>query len=581
MRPCPRPILVLSLGLLGLGLLAATASAAGLDPDRASAAPETTRRERAARHQLENARRFLSQGELEAAARATARGLEFDPDNARLHHLRAELLEELGDGDAAARHRATAESLAPPLTPIPQAPLALPSEELLVVVLPPPYEQVASDRLPQGWPDDPVSATLRERVGRRLPDARVIALEPGEPASIAGARSWISEQAALTVATLRVERAYCRKTIKDGAFAVAWLRAASLDARSGAGRAILVRQVVEDPSPEGDCRGEAMERALERALELSVLRTALEAQAAPRRAADAATLRALFPSLESRLAAEFEAGREQLASGELGRAAMHFRAALVIDPDDHDARVLALETERALSLSTQLSQLDPGPSAQDPEWLESALSPAQRSRLETLLREELRQREELLAALAAIDDEQGVPSHSVLASLRRVEIDDPQATGPRLARSRAQGGTVEARVLYEPDGAVVARYYLSADGQVPLLREMDSSGDGRPDRWIAYSGSARREVWHDARGAGVPDTYAVFEAGDRPMARMEVDTTGDGRFDRVEHFDADGALTLREEDINGDARIDVRTAFESGRMVRREILDPEALSLYQ
>ena len=59
------------------------------------------------------------------------------------------------------------------------------------------------------------------------------------------------------------------------------------------------------------------------------------------------------------------------------------------------------------------------------------------------------------------------------------------------------------------------------------------------------------------------------------------DTTGDGHFDRLEHFDARGDLQMREEDVNGDKAIDVRTAYDSGRIIRREILNPEALSLFQ
>ncbi len=37
-------------------------------------------------------------------------------------------------------------------------------------------------------------------------------------------------------------------------------------------------------------------------------------------------------------------------------------------------------------------------------------------------------------------------------------------------------------------------------------------------------------------------------------------------------------LARREEDIDGDEEIDVRTAYADGRIVRREILNPELLT---
>ena len=59
------------------------------------------------------------------------------------------------------------------------------------------------------------------------------------------------------------------------------------------------------------------------------------------------------------------------------------------------------------------------------------------------------------------------------------------------------------------------------------------------------------------------------------------DTDGDGAFDRFQQFDETGSLTMREEDVDGDEEIDVRTAYNKGRIVRREILNADLLSEIQ
>ena len=81
--------------------------------------------------------------------------------------------------------------------------------------------------------------------------------------------------------------------------------------------------------------------------------------------------------------------------------------------------------------------------------------------------------------------------------------------------------------------------------------EIDQNGDGRIDRLFVYSDGRLREE--------------------------SSDTNGDGAFDRFQHFDESGSLTLREEDVDGDEQIDVRTAYNNGRIVRREILNQTVL----
>jgi hypothetical protein len=131
-----------------------------------------------------------------------------------------------------------------------------------------------------------------------------------------------------------------------------------------------------------------------------------------------------------------------------------------------------------------------------------------------------------------------------------------------------------------------------------VLREDDTDGDRRADRWIAYEDDARSEVY-EAHGADRPAVRVVFaEAGAR-VARVELDDDADGRPERILHYqrgalsgeardsdgdgrldtfdrlDAEGRVALREEDVDGDGAIDVRSVYEAGRLIRRELSRPE------
>ena len=194
------------------------------------------------------------------------------------------------------------------------------------------------------------------------------------------------------------------------------------------------------------------------------------------------------------------------------------------------------------------------------------------------------------------------PTPGTVANMRKAELRDSSATGIALTRRRLpQGSAVEVRTLFAPDGSVLARYYFAEGSPTPILREEDRDGDGRPDRWVGYQDGLIRDVWERNGGSGPPTLHVVYGPGGSPIERIEVDpdgdgelehvfvyadgrlreessdTNGDGAFDRFQHFDARGTLTIREEDVDGDAEIDVRTAFTDGRIVRREILNPELL----
>ena len=580
-------------------LLAALASATGClsaEP-RYVGVPETSEvresdRERHARHALEDARALRREGRLDAAERTLRRGLATSPDHPRLHRTLAEILEALGRPEEAESHRAAAQAVIPAAATPPDHPLGPLAPGVVVVLLAPAPSDENPDRVPSGWPAGVVAETLERRLRVRLPDAEVLhaAFE-----TVWAARRWLPEHAERAALSLRVDRVWCGESIKDGRFGMVWLRVAAQTPDGTGSDPEWARVVLNDPPRPESCLGDAVALALEQALGFSSVRKALAAPEPPHPSWSTAAIRALFPGLGVRIGEEVETGHALLARGELEQAARAFRRAARIDPDDLLARSYLGEAEATLALSRELSARR---GATDRGRLDPRFTPEQLKLLEARLAEEERLREELLAALAILGEDVELADPELLAALRTARIADPGALGPRLARERAEG-PVEARHAYAPDGQVLARYYFPADGERPVLRQDDTTGDGVPDRWIGYTGNVRTEIWEDRRGRGEPEVHFVFAPQGSPLLRIELDTSGDGRPDRIFHYaegtlvseardtsgdgrldtfdrlDERGRVAVREEDLDGDGQVDVRTVYRAGKLERRELSAPE------
>ena len=66
------------------------------------------------------------------------------------------------------------------------------------------------------------------------------------------------------------------------------------------------------------------------------------------------------------------------------------------------------------------------------------------------------------------------------------------------------------------------------------------------------------------------------------QAFIEKDESGDGKPDVFETYkpsSGKAVLAKREEDKNGDGAIDVTSIYENGKLVRREIADPNMVPL--
>ena len=582
-------------------------------------APPLNARTRAlyARTNLEKARALYAQGRIEHAAMTARRGLGFQPDNAELLRLRAELLEQLGDDEEAAALRARADEIAPPLAPPQDGPHPLSSSRtrVLVALLPPSpslLESASRARVPTQWPRGVEAETLAARLSLRLPHAEIVTI-PGNPhatsSSVPASQAWLAAQRPDAVVSVRVERAFCGSSVKDGDFAVAWLRVATALPEEAAPEARLIRTALDTP-PDHGCEAAAIAYAVERMLELSSVHAVLQAGAVETRAPwPAPGIRMLFPTLDWRVQEEIAQGRRYLSVGELALSLQHFRNAQRIDPEDPATLSFIEEASRTLALARLLEQR-PASSAEDgtsAPALDAQLSESQRRGMEAQLAHERRRRDEMLSALAVLHETRSAPTPGTFASMHPARLDDPTATGIGLAISRLPSDrALEVRSLFAPDGSVLARYFFAEGGTAPVLREEDSNGDGEPDRWVGYDAKGVvSEVWEAQQPGGPPSLHIVYGPGGTPIERVELDhdgdgrldrlfvyaagllreeswdTDGDGAFDRFQRFDESGSLTMREEDVDGDEEIDVRTAYNKGRIVRREILNAELLSEIQ
>ncbi len=566
--------------------LAALAAGCTLPPSEPPG-PSDGARAIAARHSLSTARYQRSHGNLAQAEQALRRGLATAPDDAALHRSLASVLIELGRSAESEPHQRRADAIDPPPPPPPDVPLPRASAAVLVVLVPP----LLGERVPLNWPNDVVAATLERRLALRLPDAKVM---HADPESVAAARGWLTRFRPRAMLSLRVERAFCGESQKDGRFGMTWLRVAAEIPADQSGGATLVRTLVSEPRLAGGCLAEGVSRALEQALVSPLVESALtrsEAAGAAGKPFTTAAIRTLFPGLGLRIDAQVRTGRSALASGQLASAAADFERAARVDPEDPDVRAYLEETRATLALSQQIKGGAKEPSL-DPRW-----SPQERAAADALLNDERRRRNELLALLAVLDEDLHVPPAELLATLPLAPASEGGGFGSKLARERARG-EIETRGVYAPNGSILSRYYFARGAALPLLREEDTSHDGRPDRWIGYVDGTRHEIWEDGRGLGRPDVHLIFAKGGDPLERIELDDDGnghpervfgytagtltsesrdsnhDGRLDRFDRLDEHGDVVLREEDVDANGSIDVRSIYSGGRLVRRELATP-------
>jgi hypothetical protein len=145
-----------------------------------------------------------------------------------------------------------------------------------------------------------------------------------------------------------------------------------------------------------------------------------------------------------------------------------------------------------------------------------------------------------------------------------------------------RGRMVERTVDRDTDGVQDAFYRY--DGDILAEERHDSDSDGRVDRVVTYNDLHRESTLEDSSGDGEVDTWTTYQVvdGQDHVARIERDQHGTGQPSLVEIYevqDGKALLARREEDVNGDGSIDVVSIYENGRLVQRQISDPDLAPL--
>jgi hypothetical protein len=112
------------------------------------------------------------------------------------------------------------------------------------------------------------------------------------------------------------------------------------------------------------------------------------------------------------------------------------------------------------------------------------------------------------------------------------------------------------------------------DGSV-VRRRADRDGDGVVDDWSYFTGGRVTRHEQDTTGDGFRDRVGTYRDGQ--LAREDLDRDGDGRLDRIIHYGQNEQIAKEEEDSDGDGQVDLISHYESGRLARRELLDPSLL----
>jgi hypothetical protein len=178
------------------------------------------------------------------------------------------------------------------------------------------------------------------------------------------------------------------------------------------------------------------------------------------------------------------------------------------------------------------------------------------------------------------------------------------------AWTRYENGKVTTRVLDSNDDGNPDLWESYRDGRLEA-REGDRDDDGVRDVFYRYRGESLSEEKHDANNDGQIDLVIVYQDRRRVRAHEDVDRDGrmdvwtsyakgakDGGAEHVIRIDRDvqgrgfadtfeifeirdgkAEIVRREEDRNGDGSVDVISFYESGKLRRRLITDPDAVSM--
>jgi hypothetical protein len=128
------------------------------------------------------------------------------------------------------------------------------------------------------------------------------------------------------------------------------------------------------------------------------------------------------------------------------------------------------------------------------------------------------------------------------------------------------------QLSYDSDHDGRADTWTDMDGTRPLRSRIDRNGDGKVDRWEEYDNNgALVKVGFSRKDDGRADAW-VSESGESGIKRIEMSSTGDEhKIDRWEYYDvshagaeAQGVLVRVEEDTSGDGKVHKWETYSDG-----------------
>ena len=162
-------------------------------------------------------------------------------------------------------------------------------------------------------------------------------------------------------------------------------------------------------------------------------------------------------------------------------------------------------------------------------------------------------------------------------------ISDTKHDGQPDTWARYRGAYMIERSVDRNGDGVKDAFFTYQQGSL-VEESHDSDNDGVIDLVTTYESRIRVATREDRNGDGQIDTWSTFQLskGREVLKRVERDTKATGRPDVFETYaavDGEAVLALREEDADGNGTIDIKSVYENGRLVRREISDPTLLPM--
>jgi hypothetical protein len=139
------------------------------------------------------------------------------------------------------------------------------------------------------------------------------------------------------------------------------------------------------------------------------------------------------------------------------------------------------------------------------------------------------------------------------------------------------------RTIDRDRNGVADAFYQYAGG-ILVEERHDANNDGSVDRRIRYQNLFRQSAEEDLDRDGQMDVWTLYGVshGKEVVVRIERASKGNGAPDVFETYDISTGTSMLEkleEDRDGNGTVDVTSRYENGKLVQREISDPDLAPL--